>query len=379
MDLIIDGNAFINVAISVTKSVAFKDKRVGETYYVNDLFNEGNFLLKDQIKVSFRNFCFTYLNSLIVPIGSALTNVHFVFDSKSWRKEYINGFFEASDFKTTSAPTEFTYKGNRKYEDHQYLFFDYFQNVIMQTLVEKCGVNSYRFKNMEGDDIIAHLCSILKDDLLIYSVDQDLKQLVENPSKNVLLIVPKQMSKTKKLFVPTALLPDQAEDEEDGFFSLSDNHITGSAIEKVIKNIKSKEYVEHKVNVSEEILSKVLLGDKSDNIPKVTSITPTKAKKVISNLQQKFDTKLIDLVDELDSNFLDAFISEIAEVNKVKGQDKIDEIRTHLIFNIKIIRLSTKVFPDEIREALVSYFDTYSITKFSNRDFNLLKNNLSSL
>ena len=379
MDLIIDGNAFINVAISVTKSVSLKDKRVGETYYVNDLFNEGNFLLKEQVKISFRNFCFTYLNSLIAPIGTSLKKVHFVFDSKSWRKEYISSFFEASQFKTTSAPTEFTYKGNRKYDDHQYLFFDYFQNVIVPALTEKCGVNVYRFKSTEGDDIIAYLCDILKDDLLIYSVDQDLKQLVENPAKNVLLIVPKQMSKTKKLFVSATLVPDKADDEVDSFFSLNDSHITGSTVEKVIKNIKSKDYVEHTVNATEEVLSKILLGDKSDNIPKLTNLTPSKAKKIISNLQQKFDGRLIALMDHLDSTLIDEIISEIVEANKVKDQDKIDEIRAHLIFNIKIIRLSINVFPNEIREALEKFFESYSISNFSARDFNILKNNLSSL
>jgi 5'-3' exonuclease len=378
MHLIIDGNAFINVAISVTKSVSFKDKRVGETYWFDDLFNEGNCRLKDQVKVSFRNFCFTYLNSLISPIGSSLTAVHFVFDSKSWRKDYISGFFESSEFKTSSAPTEFTYKGNRKYDDHQYLFFDYFQQVIVSAL-ENCGVNHYRFKNTEGDDIIAYLCSKLNTDILIYSVDQDLKQLVDNPSKNVLLIVPKQMSKTKKLFVSTNLVPDKADDESDSFFSLSESHIGGSTIDKVIKSIKSKDYVEHQVNVSEELLSKILLGDKSDNIPKVTNITPAKAKKIIFNLQQRFDTKLIDLMDELDSNFIDTFIKEIANVNKIKDQDKIDEIRAHLLFNIKIIRLSIKVFPDEIRKALEQHFETYSTSKFLSQKFTALKNNLSSL
>jgi hypothetical protein len=64
MDLIIDGNAFINVAISVTKSLSAKDKRTGDAYYVNDLFNDGGFMLKDHVRVTFRNFCFTYLNTV---------------------------------------------------------------------------------------------------------------------------------------------------------------------------------------------------------------------------------------------------------------------------------------------------------------------------
>jgi 5'-3' exonuclease len=379
MDLIIDGNAFINVAISVTKTQALRDKRTGETYYVNDLFNDGGFILKEHVKLTFRNFCFTYLNSLIAPIGPTLDRVHFVFDSKSWRKEYTSSFFERSDFKTTSAPTEFKYKGNRKYDDHQYLFFDYFQQVIIPALNEKCGVNYYRFKSTEGDDIIAYLCETLDRDLLIYSVDQDLKQLVGIQDKNVMLIVPKQMSKTKKIFVPTTLIPEKAEDEVDDFFSLSDHHISGSSTDKIIKSFKSKDFVEHTVDLVEEVLSKILLGDKSDNIPKITGITPSKAAKILEKLRSTHGDQIIHLLDEMNPAFILSFIEEISIVNKLKDKDKIDELREHLIFNIKIIRLSTKVFPEEIREALQQFFTDYSSSKFNHREFTSLKNNLSSL
>lgn len=379
MDLIIDGNAFINVAISVTKSQSLNDKRTGDTYFVNDLFNEGNFILKEHIRTTFRNFCFTYLNSLIAPIGSSLNSVHFVFDSKSWRKEYISSFFEKSNFKTTSAPTEFKYKGNRKYDDHQYLFFDYFQQTIIPALSEKCGVNYYRFKGTEGDDIIAHLCTTLDRDILIYTVDQDLKQVISTPNKNVMVIVPKQMSKTKKLFVPANFVPEPADDEEDDFFSLNDSHVTGSGIEKLIKTLKSKEYVEYVVDPVEEVLSKVLLGDKSDNIPKISGITPAKAKKIIDLLKEEFNQDLLFCLDKLDESFISRVIDLIKLNNKIKEQDKIDELQEHLLFNIKIIRLTPSVFPEEIRESLETYFTSYHTKKFNSKEFSNLKNNLSSL
>jgi 5'-3' exonuclease len=379
MDLIIDGNAFINVAISVTKSLSSKDKRTGDVYYVNDLFNDGGFILKDHVRITFRNFCFTYLNSLITPISSHPERVHIVFDSSSWRKEYTNEFFKNSDFKTTSAPTEFKYKGNRKYDDHQYLFFDYFQQVIMPALSERSGINQYKFKGTEGDDIIAYLCDILRDDILIYSVDQDLKQLTGTPNKNVLLITPKQMAKNKRLFVPTQLIPTAANEEVDNFFSLSDVHITGATIEKTISNLTNKDYVEHKVDFVEDVLSKILLGDKSDNIPKITSVSPAKAKKVIAAVHEKFGDSVINLLDDLNQSVIDGVVSEIKTVNKIKDQDKIDEIREHLLFNIKLTRLSIKVFPDEIREALQEFFNDYSITNFNLREFTNLKNNLSVL
>ena len=379
MDLIIDGNAFINVAISVTKSLSSKDKRAVEAYYVNDLFNDGGFILKEHVRTTFRNFCFTYLNSIIAPIGSSLDSVHFVFDSKSWRKEYISNFFESSNFKTTSAPTEFKYKGNRKYDDHQYLFFDYFQQSLIPAMTERCGVNSYRLKGTEGDDIIAYLCEILSKDILIYSVDQDLKQLVGSFNKNILLIVPKQMSKTKKLFVPFNLVPELAEDEEDSFFSLSSSHITGSIIDKVITSLKNKEYLEHRINPADELLLKILLGDKSDNIPKVTGLTPIKAKKVIVNVQEKYGSTFMTLLDNLDESLIQFFIDEISIANKIKDQDKLDELRENLLFNIKIIRLSSKAFPDEIQEALESFFTNKTSLKFNLKEFTYLKNNQASL
>ncbi|CAB4158922.1 5'-3' exonuclease, alpha-helical arch, N-terminal [uncultured Caudovirales phage] len=379
MDLIIDGNAFINVAISVTKSLSSKDKRTGDAYYVNDLFNDGGFMLKEHVKISFRNFCFTYLNSIISPIPSSPEKIHIVFDSSSWRKEYTTKFFKNAEFKTTSAPVEFKYKGNRRYDDHQYLFFEYFQHTIMPALVSRCGLNQYKFKGTEGDDIIAYLCDIIKGDILIYSVDQDLKQLTGHSDKNVLLITPKQMAKTKRLFVPSQIIPTAANDEVDNFFSLNDAHITGATIEKMISNLTNKDYVEHKVDFIDETLSKILLGDKSDNIPKLTSISPLKAKKVILAVHEKFGDEVISLLDDLDNRVISKVVDEIKVLNKIKDQDKLDEIREHLLFNIKLTRLSVKVFPDEIRSTLDDFFNSYSSTVFNQKEFNNLKNNLSSL
>ena len=121
------------------------------------------------------------------------------------------------------------------------------------------------------------------------------------------------------------------------------------------------------------------MGDKSDNIPKLVNITPSKAKKIISNLQQKYGDSLISLLDELNEDFILNFIEEISIVNKLKDTDKIEELREHLIFNIKIIRLSTQVFPDEIRDALVQFFGEYQVLKFNSKEFSTLKNNQSTL
>ena len=379
MDLIIDGNAFINVAISVTKAQTSRDKRSMDAYWVNDLFNDGGFILKDNVRTAFRNFCFTYLNSLIAPIASNPEKVHIVFDSKSWRKEWTENFFKIGAFSTTSAPTEFKYKGNRKYDEHQYLFFDYFQQVLMPALSEKAGINQYRFKDTEGDDIIAYLCENLDTDILIYSVDQDLKQLTGNKDKNVLLITPKQMAKTKRLFVPENLVPTIADDEVDNFFSLNDAHISGATIEKTISNLVSKDFVEHKVDFIPETLSKIFLGDKSDNIPKITGITPVKSTKLITQLTEKFGESLMSELDDISDSILNELVEGIQTLNKIKDQDKLNEIRENIVLNIRLIRLSTKVFPEEIRDAIEEEFKSTQLSQFNYREFLNLKNNQTSL
>ena len=50
MNLIIDGNAFLNVAVSIAKNILANDKRVGEKYYVSDLLNDDKFMLKQASK-----------------------------------------------------------------------------------------------------------------------------------------------------------------------------------------------------------------------------------------------------------------------------------------------------------------------------------------
>jgi hypothetical protein len=85
MNLVIDGNAFLNVATSIVKNILLSDKRVGEKYYVNDLTDDDKYILKQASKDSFRSFSLNYLGSILAPFKDNITSVFFVFDSKSWR------------------------------------------------------------------------------------------------------------------------------------------------------------------------------------------------------------------------------------------------------------------------------------------------------
>jgi hypothetical protein len=376
MDFIIDGNAYLNVAINVTKNICFRDKTVGAKYYVNDIFNEGKHILKEQVKLEFRNFCINYLNSLIAPVSSKIHRVHLVFDSSSWRKEYINDFFENEDFKTDSAPEKFKYKGNRKKDDHIYLFFDYFQNEISKKLIDLCGVNYYRIRGTEGDDIIAYLCETIDTDALIYTVDGDIRQLTHSEKNNVIIIYPKQTSGHKKLCISDCLNPSSAVDEVDNFFSLDDSHIVSNPINYIVTTLKNKDYVEYKIDTVYEVFNKIFRGDGKDNIPKMDKMTPSKSERLIGEIRDQYGKESIKLLDLSDSKFIDFVIQKISILNKVNDIDKLTEIRKHFLFNSKIIRLSSSLFPEKVLDSLKE-INPSEFKKFNFKKLINIKNNPS--
>lgn len=380
MDFIIDGNAYLNVAVSVIRSMIYKDKSLGSKYYVNDIFNEGGYILKDRVKVQFRNFCLNYFSSILAPVGNNIDRVHLVFDSRSWRRNYIRDFFNDSSFNTEVAPSEFSYKANRKKDDTIYLFFEYFQKEIAPVLVAETGLNYYRIDGTEGDDIIAYLCRKINNDIVVYTVDGDMKQLTYTHGKNVVVIYPKQMSKHKKICIPSEFSPNFAEDEEDNFFSINVSNVIDSRITTTVSNFKDKDYVEYVIDPVLEIFTKIFRGDKKDNIPKMDKMTPTKTKVLIDAIQKEYGKSSIDLLDKLDETFINSIVKHISILNKIENIDKLKDTRKHFLFNAKIIRLSPTLFPDEVRDSLDKDInDNRELTKFNIKKFTNIKNNPSSI
>lgn len=379
MDFIIDGNAYLNVAVSIIKNIIRRDKTIGSDYYVNDIFNDGKFILKEEAKIQFRNFCLTYLYSLLAPIGNRIDSVHFVFDSRSWRKDFTSKFFEKVKFSSDSAPEEFAYKGKRKYDDKIYLFFNYFQKELLPAITDKTNINCYRIPETEGDDIISYLCEIIKNDIMIYTVDGDIRQLTYSSGKNVIVIYPKQMSKHKKLCVPQELNPDFAQDEIDDFFSLNESHIIKSTMTRTLNILKQKDYVEYQVDPVLEIFTKIFRGDKKDNIPKMDKMTPTKTDKMINLIKEEYGNNSINLLDMLDESFINFVIKNLSILNKITDINKLKDIRKHFLFNTRLIRLSSKLFPPKVVKNLKENISASEFKKFGFKNYTKLKNNPTSI
>ena len=373
MEFVVDGNAYLNIGMSVVKNAVRQDRSYGgQFHYISILDDKPR--LKSAIAEHFRKFCFTYFSSLITPLGTELGGVHFVMDSRSWRKDFVTEYFEDSSFKSDSAPSSFTYKGNRDKDEYEFLFFDYFQEEILPGLIE-CGMSFYRSPGTEGDDLIAYLVETLTEDIMIYSVDKDMRQLVNSETKNVILIMPKQSGKHKKILVPKYYLPSPVKEKEENFFDLTESDLNGgdSGIESIIKSYESKDYVQYQVDPVFEVLDKILSGDSSDKIPRLDKLTASKAKRVLESTMSRFDN-ILNKVDSFDEELLDHIIEKTCELTKASAQDKRDDLRSHLIFNIRTTRLSSKVFPKEISDSILIAFDKTKTHNFDIRQYNAYKN-----
>jgi hypothetical protein len=182
------------------------------------------------------------------------------------------------------------------------------------------------------------------------------------------------MSKTKKLFVPLELKIHQEASPLDDFFSLSEADVLGSTIQKLISALKGKDYKEFKIDPVSELLSKILGGDKSDEIVKISKMTPKKVEIVTQELITKFGNSLLTKLDTLSEDLINFCVDSIIKATKIPDNE-IEDIRDHLIFNIKIIRLNKNFIPDEILKDIERTFTEKEMKKFNLREFTNIKNN----
>jgi 5'-3' exonuclease len=369
MVYLIDGNAYINVAVSVTKSILSRDKSIGRDYYIDDIFSENKKILREQCRITFRDFCLSYLVSLIAPIHKEVDEVHIVFDSKSWRKKYISDFFTTENvlLDRPSDIKEFEYKANRRGDSNIYLFFEYFQGIVLDHLKNECGINFHRWSGMEGDDILAYLCDTFTKDTIIYSVDKDLIQLVNNSGLTYTIMVsPKQMSKHKKLYVSDY----SSELNESDFFNI--DNVTVGNLNNVSSKLIEKGYVKYPINSTRSVLEKIIGGDKSDKIPRLYKMTKSKVNKVCELIIEKYGNDILHKLDELNAEFIDYAICKISKCNKLEEKKDIDTLRKHFIFNTKIIRLSHTLLPLELKNEIETRLNLLQKTKYNNFKYSKL-------
>lgn len=345
MNLIIDGHAFLNVSINIVKNMMYRDPEIGKNYWVEDIINDG-FILKEKAKSIFRDFSLKYINSIASTV-SDLNYTFIVFDLKnSWRKNYLDGVADERDIE---------YKGQRKYDEHQGLFFKYFIKDILDE-IQETNIIKLSVQGAEGDDIIVKIIEKHpKDDFMIWSVDLDFIQLLSNEPRFVMLSCPKMSRKTKNIYTANNydLRLKSAEDSFDPFdFSFSKN------VDYIGSIMKKPGHLHLQMNPDSELIIKILGGDDSDNIPRVhKKMTKTKVQFISSIVLEEY----LDLIKEIDTDpvkIIEFITQHIQILFKIKDLDEIKNLKRALVTNVKIIRLNSRFIPvhvnEDIDKALIS-------------------------
>lgn len=359
MNLVIDGNAFLSVSTSIVKNILRQDSRVGEMYWVKDLMNDGEYMLKTQAKREFTSFTLKYLSS-ITSAFSALGSVQIVFDSASWRKNYIIESFPSEE-------DSFSYKGQRKYDEYQYLFYDCFQQEIIPML-DETKLLAFRVPGAEGDDLIASIIEKQKDlDYCIWSTDLDFFQLLEDGKRKVILISPKMSKATKKVYTVKNFRRVQESKAAFDIFDFSMQKETRD----IIKELEQKGFEHIEVDPKLELLEKIIAGDKSDNIPRVhKTMTPKRVEALVAELAERFPTAIKE-IDTNKDNFVIHSIDSIKAQGKVKDEE-IDSLSRNMHVNINVIRLNSQLFPTKIKDAIDKSLSRYAFETFNNNKFRFI-------
>ena len=276
-------------------------------------------------------------------------------DARSWRKDLF--------------PTA-EYKGTRKADSSidwnaVYGVYEEFQNIL-----QKHGVVVHKIEGAEADDVLFGWSTLLINrgrNSIIWTGDKDLIQLVNYSKANdsySLWYSPVQKSLYCFKDFINVLDTSETTDTDDLLFNLSTYSGVREEYKIAIKDwIQSNKVKLTEVNCDEFMFNKLLIGDKSDNIPSVVlwqkemkgckfrtySITEKLADKIFQQYNKENSQFVIDQLFNKDE------IEKLADVvYRVIGKSSVAQIKNNISQNMSLMMLHTKVIPDAIQNEIYS-------------------------
>lgn len=357
--LLIDGNYFLHSRLFVLPRP-----------------KQGKMLEDDDSRAVFMRKLAIDLASEVRKMRDFIDKVVVAVDARSWRKDLY---------------PEAEYKGTRKQDSKIDWTSVYNIYEEFQTILQKHGVIVHRIDGAEADDVLFGWSTYLNNkgkNCIVWSGDRDLIQLVNYSQPNdsyTLWYSPAQKSLyTFKDF--NKVLNKKSEiSNEDFLFNMSAYSGMAEEYKQSMKNwIESNKVKVTEVNCDEFIFKKILIGDKSDNIPSVIvwqkeikggklrtySITEKLADKIYDQYTKEKDSFVIDQLfnsDELDT------LSDI--VYRVVGKSKKHIIRTKIFENMTLMMLHVNVIPEAIQDQIYKgvencqkFLDETDFSKLVNKD-----------
>lgn len=280
--------------------------------------------------------------------------------------------FDCIDTKCFRHDLYSDYKGKR--EKHRFAYnYSEFKNCIKKykLFLEENGFITLESSTLEADDIIGELCKINHMNTIILSPDGDMKQLLDSSDKTTVVMFDSGKKKviTSENFKISNILGSgwvtSFGDEVSGIF---DNDIQSDGINQFFKLIE-------KVNPKKSLLTKVISGDTSDNIPSCISYTRGTSTYGITKdrMEKFFESNNTMGKDILTWDFVENIL--LPELNNVLKTKKILEVfpepkkfADSFDLNKKLIAIGEIPINDSKRELIKSVVDI-STHKSTKRNF----------
>ena len=281
-------------------------------------------------------------------------------DSKSWRKDLY---------------PEADYKGTRKQSSdvnwtNVYSVYEEFQKILASK-----GVTVHQIQGAEADDVIFGWSTALNNrgkSCIVWSGDRDLIQLVNYSKTNDAHTIWYYNTK-KSLYVYEGFEHDMNQSiandmsTDDLLFNMGGEHMTRDTYQtNILAWVKDLKIEMTEVDCDRFIFNKILIGDKSDNIPSV--VTWQKEMKggklrIFSITEKMADTIYEQFIKELDNFTIEHLFNQEYKnkltdiIYRVVGHGNTTLIKSSLSNNIALMLLHVKTIPDSIQRAIYDAID----------------------
>lgn len=293
--------------------------------------------------------------SEIRKMGPFIDQVIVAVDAKSWRKDLF---------------PEAQYKGTREHDNsiNWNGVFDVYTK--WQKLLAKQDVIIHQINGAEADDVLFGWSTQLNNEgknCIVWTGDRDLIQLVNYNTAMDSYTLWYYNSKRKLIAFEgfSQLLESEKSSElsnEDLLFNMTSNEVIHDKMMHDLKQWSIKNSVQiEEINCDEFIFSKILQGDKSDNIKSVVTWTKTTSTgKVINySISEKMSLKVLNQFFKecgefkIDMFFNQEYVDRIVDIiYRIINKSTPEEIRLRFNQNLDLMLLHYNTIPEPIQNEI---------------------------
>lgn len=276
-------------------------------------------------------------------LGDIVTNVVFVADGKSWRR----------DIEKPRCLLDIVYKGNRVKKETTDWARVWRSIQILEERLRGFGVTVSVSQGIEGDDWCWWWSRKLNSEgtnVILWTIDEDVKQLVQKDKETSAWTG--WYERKPGLYLSSDMDPGYKDDDDIDFF------MTPSIVQSQAASILSKSIKTTYVNPATIINKKIYIGDGGDNIlPAFTYVKGDKTYKAT----EKDMTQVVDFLGEAYKypdweNTIGRLYESIINVKgkRLRGASVTtkEDFVEHVLYNRKMVWLDESQIPSEIQASM---------------------------